>query len=312
MRERDKKVTILYHANCCDGMAAAWVAWSVFKDTARYFPVQYGSPLADVPPDAIRNKRVYVLDFSFSKAQLEDPEVLGKAQYVTILDHHRSAVENWGLDPERRSGVTTGRYTFQYDPYASGAMMTWGHFPDHACQPPPLLVSYTQDYDLWHHSLPATREVNAYIASIPKTLLDYALAHIELQDEEGLKRAKDVGKALLQQRHGLVRDIAKGAGRGKWGDQEVLFCNTPTLQNEVAEYLLSLEGNSGCVVVLWALKGASLVKFSFRSRGVISTLPLSEPLGGGGHRNASGASTVHVAEALEFLGSLGWSGGIPR
>src|SRR3990167_4687793 len=77
-------IMVLYHAECPDGLGAAWVAWKKFGARAQYIPVYYESP----PPDNLKGKKAYMLDFTY-------PETVTKALLkttasVTIIDQHIS------------------------------------------------------------------------------------------------------------------------------------------------------------------------------------------------------------------------------
>lgn len=40
---RGEAMNIIYHNNCADGFGAAYAAWLIYHDEARYWPAQYGS-----------------------------------------------------------------------------------------------------------------------------------------------------------------------------------------------------------------------------------------------------------------------------
>lgn len=63
------KPLIIYHGpGCMDGSAVALAAWLKFGDEAEYRPAQYGDPAPT--DDEVRGRDVYVLDFSYSRAEL--------------------------------------------------------------------------------------------------------------------------------------------------------------------------------------------------------------------------------------------------
>lgn len=86
---------ILYHANCDDSFGAAYSAWMHFGDNAEYRPVQYGDPVSVEP---LIGRQVYILDFSFSPDTILAMSQV--ATQITLLDHHKSAAEQWqGIVP---------------------------------------------------------------------------------------------------------------------------------------------------------------------------------------------------------------------
>jgi hypothetical protein len=74
---------VIYHNNCYDGVAAAWAVHQKISD-ATFIPMNYSDP----PPN-VKDKAVYVVDFSFKRPVLE--QMLNDAEYITILDHHKTA-----------------------------------------------------------------------------------------------------------------------------------------------------------------------------------------------------------------------------
>lgn len=81
------KKLIIYHGNCPDGFAAAFVFWSRFGtiDTAYYEGVYGNKP----PIELATNRDVFILDFSYP---LEDMLAIQKvSNRLTVLDHHETA-----------------------------------------------------------------------------------------------------------------------------------------------------------------------------------------------------------------------------
>ena len=100
---------------------------------------------------AVTGCDVYLVDFSYPRAVIAD--MVKKANSVTLIDHHKTALEDlFELD---------GLIQFT-DINRSGAMLAWNYlFPD---EEPPLLIKYVQDRDLWpvsytHLTLPTIYSV---------------------------------------------------------------------------------------------------------------------------------------------------------
>src|SRR5262245_12247014 len=62
---RSLKPLVLYHGQCLDGFAAAWVAFQRFGGGGEYRAVQFGEPLKV----AVDGRDVLILDFSFPREQ---------------------------------------------------------------------------------------------------------------------------------------------------------------------------------------------------------------------------------------------------
>lgn len=192
------KPLVIYHANCLDGAAAALAAWLKFGDAAEYRPASYGDPApAD---DEVRGRDVYVLDFSYSRAELErmqrsairyDGTGQSRGGSIWVGDHHMTAQ------------VDLAGFPFcAFDMSKSGAVLAWEHFSSGygcgarrtgpACDKNalecclmrrhagkceyiderkivhpalPELFAYVQDRDLCRWELPHSKEVSAALAA---------------------------------------------------------------------------------------------------------------------------------------------------
>jgi len=213
---------ILYHAGCSDGFAAAWAAWRRFGNDAEYRPVSYGNP----PTDFLVGRDIYIIDFSYL------PEFVNmlaeEAATLTLLDHHKTALDRftkaWGPGAKEvapaRGGIArpqmthwsptkTARVTVDID--QSGAQLAWDYF--HAGKPRPWTIDYVADRDLWRWALPNSREVNAYLRSLPHDFIEWEKAIGEGTLEPPL-RIIDGGTAILQMQ---AREIERAVRRAKWG-----------------------------------------------------------------------------------------------
>jgi uncharacterized protein len=138
---------VIYHGNCADGFSAAWCFWRYHRDIADYVAGVYQTP----PPD-VTGRDVYLVDFSYKRAVVAD--MLTKAAGVTLIDHHKTAIEDLaGLEGLRQ-------FT---DLNRSGATLAWDFlFPG---EDRPLLLGHVEDRDLWRFRLPGTREIQAFVFS---------------------------------------------------------------------------------------------------------------------------------------------------
>src|SRR5262245_63096993 len=146
----DPKKLVLYHGQCLDGFAAAWVAFRRFGGTAEYHAVQFGDAL----PYPIARRDVLILDFSCPREQLL--EMKKQAATLLVLDHHLTAQQDLaGLD------------FAIFDLERSGATLTWDYF--FPGEGRPWLVSYVEDKDLWRWKLPDSEEVSAALQSYSRS-----------------------------------------------------------------------------------------------------------------------------------------------
>lgn len=135
------KTYVLFHHPCADGFTAAWVASSVLFEPI-LVPCHYGMPVPNLEAPA----NVYVLDFSFPRAVLEDWH--RRHANLVVLDHHKSVIKD-----------LAGLPYVTLDVERSGARLTWDHFFPEGNRALPALVAYVEDRDLWRWALPHTSAV---------------------------------------------------------------------------------------------------------------------------------------------------------
>ena len=101
---------VIYHGPYCpDGYGAAFAAWKLLGDRARYVPAEHG-PAAPRGLD-VRGQHVVVLDYCFPAA--ETARMIAEAASFVCIDHHASAEKELAAVPDahkvfemRQSGAT--------------------------------------------------------------------------------------------------------------------------------------------------------------------------------------------------------------
>lgn len=140
---------VFYHANCTDGVGAAFAAYTELGDTAEYIPVQYGNP----PPQFDKGEYIFIVDFSYKRDVLLS--MAEKASHITIIDHHKTAQEDLKDIEEEASNITA-----VFDMNKSGAVLTWEFFFPEYVGVPELLL-HIQDRDLWRFEMDGTKDICA-------------------------------------------------------------------------------------------------------------------------------------------------------
>lgn len=258
---------VLYHAECADGFGAAWAIWNRWP-AAKFIPVKYGN----APPGELQNQRVVIVDFSYSREVLEN--MAAQTQSLLVLDHHITAEK-----------ALAGLPYAYFDMKKSGAVLAWEWAHDRAA---PWLLDYIQDKDLWTWALPASREINAAIASYP---FDYQLWNRFKQ-----KKLEQEGQAILRYESELVSKLAAQAVLVDFHEAVVPSVQSAILTSQIGERL-SVE-YPFCII--WHDRDGRRY-YSMRSRedGTdVGTIAAS--FGGGGHTHAAGFSV-----------SLGPDGSLP-
>ncbi|MCE7869439.1 DHH family phosphoesterase [bacterium CPR1] len=251
---------VLYHAHCADGFGAAFAAWSVLGEQARYLPVRHGEPPPDLPAEA----HVAILDFSYARATLI--ELQERCQSLLVLDHHKSAQADLADLPFAR-----------FDLEKSGARLSWEYFQP--LREMPELLAYVEDQDLWRFVLPESRAVSTALHGYP---MDFAvwkqLSVAELVSE---------GRAILRYKQSLVE---RAASRARWtrvGGYDVPAVNSCLLQSEIGEELCQLYPEAPFAGVYY-VNPKEQQAWSLRSIGEFDVSAVATLFGGGGHRNAAG------------------------
>lgn len=269
-------VLVLYHADCLDGLGAAWAAYRAFTGRASYIPVRYGDPF----PDFDAGATIYILDFSF------DPEVLvraaERAAHIFLVDHHKSALEKFEAYARVRSLPENVRVEFDMD--RSGCVMAWSLFRGSAVRPPKILL-HIQDRDLWRFAMPGTREITTALHS----LMPIPLAEFGVQD---LPHLFQVGKVQADQFDGMVMRLAKASHPIVLAGYHGIAVNAPALfSSDLGDALAKKSGTFGMTYHFSGEKRMWVC--SLRSRGDIDVAAIAEKFGGGGHSAAAGFILGH-------------------
>lgn len=278
-------LTCIYHANCSDGMAAAWVVSLMAakkKIKVDFIPCTYQSEIPDVT-----GLDVVIVDFSFKRDVME--EMLDKANSITVIDHHKTAKAE--LLPLLESGKLNGIFNMD----KSGAMLTWEwYFQD---KTPPKLIEHIQDRDLWRFDLEGTREICAAVYSYPMEIEVWdGLMFKSIEDLR--KEGEAIDRAHLKNVNGLVEYLSRRCVLAGY-DVPILNCNYMFASD--AGHALAI-GEAFSVTYFDSVNGC---KFSLRSTSESGSVDVSEiaaKFGGGGHKHAAGFKLDY--EELHLLDSV--------
>ena len=266
--------TVLYHAECADGFGAAWAIWKQYP-SAKFIPVKHGNP----PPGDLKDQRVVIVDFSYSRPILES--MAAEAKDLIILDHHITAEK-----------ALTGLPYAYFDLKKSGAVLGWEWAHGSSA---PWLLQYIQDKDLWNWALPGSREINAAIASYP---FDFERWDGFIQSD-----LEQEGRAILRYEQELVGKLAAQAVMVDFQGLVIPAVHSAILTSQVGERLSP--HHPFCLI--WHDRDGRRY-FSMRSRedGTdVGTIAAS--FGGGGHTHAAGFSIP-----LDDDGSLPANPALPK
>jgi nanoRNase/pAp phosphatase (c-di-AMP/oligoRNAs hydrolase) len=254
-----KPVLCIYHADCLDGVAAAWVVWRHFKNLGIAIELVSAAYNDELPE--VDGKMVYVVDFSYPRNVML--ELLERAHEVVVLDHHTSAKKDLeGL--------------FVVDEAHSGAMLAWKYFNHY---PAPDAIRYVEDRDLWKFKYSATQPWTTAAFSYPLTVEQFdAIVNTDPLDLVA------EGKVLLRKHEQDLSRILPNVRMMK-----CLGYDVPVVSANI--FFVSDLGNHLSKIHPFAVIYMDLEdgrKFSLRSqKGGIDVSLIAEYFGGGGHRAAA-------------------------
>jgi len=279
-KDNSMRPLVIYHGNCADGFSAAWCFWRKYRDGADYVAGVYQQS----PPD-VRGRDVYLVDFSYKRQVVE--LMLAEANSVTLIDHHKTAIED--LQPLFEH-VQTAELAFGLDKRAgwfcdlnrSGATLAWDYlFPG---EDRPLLLGHVEDRDLWRFKLANTREIQAFVFSHEYTFEQWD--RLMSADQVELLKMTAAGAAIERKHHKDVAELVGVCKRRMWiGGFEVPVASLPyTLTSDAGHLMAHGEPFAACY---WDMADSRC--FSLRSTdNGLDVSEIAKQYGGGGHAKAAG------------------------
>ena len=264
-KERTKKCLVFYHADCPDGFGAAYSAWKALKKNAEYLPSLHAGP----PTENINGRDIFMLDVSYPRKVMED--VAERARSLTLIDHHKTAMENL-------RGMSVGKETVLiFDLDQSGAVLAWKFFQDR--KPVPRLLLHVQDRDLFQYRLPHTEEIVSAAWTYPRDF--------EQWDSFDLDVLRTEGAVLTRANNLMIEDAIERASTidvPGFGTIPVSNCH-----HEIASAVGNRLSQKAPFAICYAARGTT-IQLQFRSAdNGADVTTIARKFGGGGHPHASGA-----------------------
>jgi len=281
-KQKDKKILLLYHADCMDGYAAAWAAWKQFTNSARYQPVRHYTPM----PDFADGTTLYIVDFCYPMDELV--AAAQRAKKIVVLDHHISAQKDF--EAYQQHSTIPHNLEINFVQNHSGCMIVWQYF--HGDVEPPMLLRHIEDHDLWLHQLDKTEEISkALYLRLPVNFSAFEKLNLATLQREG---------ALLQKQQQLnISRLLKARHRVKLNNISGLAVNAPGMfSSDLGHALADKSGTFGLSYFYHGRR--QQYECSLRSIGDFDVSVIAHNFGGGGHKNAAGFS-VDQATFMNFL-----------
>lgn len=275
------KTACLMH-NDLDGFSSGYSLWKALKDTDElmFIEVQYGQ---EPPYEALREfapDRVYIVDFSYKAPVLKD--FLNEFPETMVIDHHKSSL------PELEAAFEDRVYkTYIHDVSLSGCVLTWQHFfPEEEI---PEILLYVQDRDLWKFELENSKEINAFIASLPNDFEEW--------DQFYTPEAYDAGRAIIRLQEKAIERRLKDVRMIKIDDYTVPCVNASENISELGSAMCEAYPDAP-FSVSYCDRGDGKRSYSLRSRNGFDVSEVAKAFGGGGHPS-SAAFTVEAPAVFQ-------------
>ena len=282
-----KNTIILYHKNCTDGMASAWVCFQKFGNDAEYIGCDDWKNLPSYFSSILNLKdlEIYIIDFSFTKEILLDLEK--KCKKLVILDHHVSAKENIQAVNNHVYGVNI-----------SGCALAWNYFfPEKEV---PLAIQYISDSDTGKRILPDHKAICSYIYRDDKELSVSSIENVvrDLESLSNFENVKKIGQMLSDVRDGSIRRYISKAEIINFEGQDVYAVNAPSEIKSDLGRELAIKTNSFAIIYnysegKWGVSMRSVPDFDVSS--------IAIKYGGGGHKNAAAFNVTADNPILNIL-----------
>ena len=200
-------------------------------------------------------------------------QMLQQAASVTLIDHHKTALEDLADLPGLRTYTDLDR---------SGATLAWDYlFPG---EPRPLLLGHIEDRDLWRFKLPGTREIQAFVFSHEYSfeLWDKLMS----ADQVELLKMTAAGAAIERKHHKDVAELVKVCQRRMViGGHDVPVASLPyTMVSDAAHAMAQGEPFAACY---WDTADGRVFGLRATDNG-LDVSDIAKQYGGGGHAKAAG------------------------
>lgn len=260
-----KSIIILHH-NDLDGFGSAWSAWKKFGNKADYLAVDFGEPM----PAGLKNKEIYILDFSYPEAELK--ALLENNKKLVLIDHHITSKDKVKILKE-----------YVWDTKHSGCVLSWKYF--HPGQKIPKLIEYVEGIDLFSFKLKNTREITLFLETLPKDFKLWNKVVSGMENKGKFSEYLKAGRIIAGFMDKIIEIIASNFQDAIFEGKKVSVVNSPIFNSELGGYLLKKIKNP--IAVIWSAKNGE-IRVSLRSSKQVDVSKIAQKYGGGGHKQAAG------------------------
>ena len=278
-----KPDAVMYHGNCADGNASAWIAKLYAGKKLETYTYRYEKDTLPLP-SVFTNKNVLVLDISLPLDYCLQIKKVAKSFY--IFDHHEPTIEQ-----------LKGQDFLIFDEKRAASQITWDClFPD---KPRPPFIDYIAERDLWLWSSEDSKPINTAMHELRYSVSFSGMDRIyEDWSDEKRTELRDIGVLLENiktKKHELIYSKAVDALLKPIGSNETfrvkLVCCPAKDRSDVGNFLAQ---DQNCqFAAMWRYnfpKDEWYISLRGRDSCNINLSQLTEKyfLQGGGHALAAG------------------------
>jgi|SaaInlV_150m_DNA_4_1039716.scaffolds.fasta_scaffold01961_2 uncharacterized protein len=288
---------VVYHNPCSDGFASMWSALK-YNSLIIAIPCKAGD-VSSLSLDLFDGKRVLFVDI----CPIYD-EILAiseKSVWVTILDHHKSAmdmcVNKYNCGRYRFASIQHSKVEYDIDMSRAGCQITWDYFFPHISpvKNRPWFINYIADRDLWQFKLKWSKEINAALFDDNYFTID----KMNALTNEDMDMLRDKGIELLSIQEKKIANLCSTRVQCTFTINNVTYnvwlsdCEY-SHRSEVGNALCKIpfiDGNEPNFAVIWCFDPKSSdIWVSLRGIDKVDLNQLSKQYDekGGGHFNAAG------------------------
>lgn len=277
-------IACLYHANCQDGLGAAYAVYCAFPTfPIKFIAVNYQEAVPQLPQEVTL---IFIVDFSYSPKELDALALQHPNAEICVIDHHAST--------EYLRNYVHPQVTVIFDMRESGATLTWKTLLRNA---PPKILAHIKDRDLFQFTMEGTNEIWAALASYPKTPIEF-FSVLHHKEENLYEQGKHIWRYHCQ----VVHDLAQSAIPCRLGLLPGMIVNCPPqFASDVGNYLYTKYPSKFIALVHVNFPNNAKVGLRSHKEYGINVCRIAERFGGGGHANAAGFSAPYQQVLNVFL-----------
>lgn len=286
-----KPNVVFYHFPCLDGFASA-MAFHLKWPDVNLIPINYGSNTRKTVLDNVigNNSTIVFADF-FPGVETIELLVHGTNRKIIVLDHHKSA------EKDARVLFDTGVISGIFDMDRSGAGICWDVLHG---TPRPKMINYIEDRDIWKWKYgKVSKFFHTFIASHYFDFNIWEDILNKTEDDTFLQSYLKEGEAIERKHMKDIRELIDNCTQWrKICGHTVPVVNIPyTHGSETGNLLLDIYPYAPFVAYYIDMDGYR--KWGFRSEDHrVDVSEIAKLLGGGGHKNASGAELPFDSELI--------------